>query len=98
MQLSLAEAMADAELFGPWFPGQSWDTWRLVLKAAFGLKLTKAEAKTFRTLADRDPPKKRVRELWIVAGRRAGKDSIASVIAAHAAALFDQAHCLRPGE
>jgi hypothetical protein len=39
-----------------------------------------------------------VRELWIVAGRRAGKDSIASVIAAHAAALFAGQRHLRPGE
>jgi hypothetical protein len=36
--------------------------------------------------------------LWIIAGRRAGKDSVASLIAAHAAALFDQQRKLRPGE
>jgi hypothetical protein len=52
----------------------------------------------FRTVAGRGPPTQRVRELWIVAGRRAGKDSVASVIAAHAAALFDQQAKLRPGE
>ncbi len=32
----------------------------------------------FRTIAERDPPRKRVREFWIIAGRRAGKDSIAT--------------------
>jgi hypothetical protein len=34
----------------------------------------------------------------LFAGRRAGKDSIASVVAAHAAALFDGQDKLRPGE
>ena len=39
-----------------------------------------------------------VRELWVIGGRRGGKDSIASLIIAHAAALFDGADKLRPGE
>jgi hypothetical protein len=60
--------------------------------------LSADERAFFRTLADRDPPRRQVRELWIIAGRRAGKDSIASVIAAHSAALFDSGHILRPGE
>jgi hypothetical protein len=37
----------------------------------------------------RPPPTKRVSELWIIGGRRGGKDSIASLIAAHAAASFN---------
>jgi hypothetical protein len=47
----------------------------------------------------RSPPSRRVRELWIVAGRRAGKDSIASMLATYAATI-DEAHVgrLRPGE
>jgi len=57
-----------------------------------------AEIEFFRIVAERDPPKKRVRELWIAAGRRGGKDSIASVIAARAAALFSEGDKLRPGE
>jgi hypothetical protein len=40
-----------------------------------------------------------VKELWVVAGRRAGKDSVASLIIAYAAAI-EQRHLgrLRPGE
>ena len=56
------------------------------------------EREFFRTIAERDPPTSRVRELWIVAGRRAGKDSIACMISAHAAALFNQHDRLRRGE
>jgi hypothetical protein len=38
-----------------------------------------------------------VKELWVIAGRRAGKDSIASAIAT-AAAMADHREFLRPGE
>jgi hypothetical protein len=95
---SIVDAMNDPALFQPWFPGETWDGWRTVLKAAYALPMTDAEIEFFRTVAKRDPPKKRVRELWIIAGRRAGKDSVASMIAAHSAALFDQSDRLRPGE
>lgn len=96
--ISIVDAMDDPQLFRPWFEGPTWSGWRTVLKAAYGLPMTGAERLFFRSIADREPPAKRVRELWIAAGRRAGKDSVASVIAAHAAALFDQQHRLRPGE
>jgi hypothetical protein len=96
--MNIIAAMDDPNVFGPWFVGTSWDPWRTVLKAAFALPMSPEEAAFFSTIAERQPPQQRVRELWIVAGRRAGKDSIASVIAAHAAALFDSQDALRPGE
>jgi hypothetical protein len=97
--MDIVAAMDDLNLFGSAFPGSTWDGWRAVLKAAFALPMSDAERAFFRTVADREPPRRRVRELWVVAGRRAGKDSIASLIAAHAAALFDGQHVLlRPGE
>jgi hypothetical protein len=96
--LDIVAAMNHPRLFRPWFAGESWNGWRAVLKGAYGLPMTDQEIEFFRTVAERDPPTKRVRELWIVAGRRAGKDSVASMIAAHAAALFDQQERLRPGE
>ena len=95
---SIIETMGDAQLFAPWFTGSSWDAWRCVLRAAFALPMTKAQRKLFHTLAERDPPKKPVRELWVIAGRRCGKDSVASLIAAHAASFFDPRGRLRPGE
>jgi hypothetical protein len=97
--MDIVSAMDDPNLFGSAFTGPSWDGWRAVLRAAFALPMSAAEQAFFRTVADRAPPRQRVRELWVIAGRRAGKDSIASVIAAHAAALFDGQHVLlRPGE
>jgi len=96
--MNIVEAMNDKRLFKPWFDGPSWDMWKSILRAAHALPSSPAEVALFRSVAERDPPKKRVRELWVRAGRRAGKDSIASAIAAHAAAFGDYRANLRPGE
>jgi hypothetical protein len=95
---SIVECMDDPNLFGKWFGGPSWAVWRAVLKAAFALPMSDTEVELFRAVAERDPPTRRIRELWIIAGRRSGKDSIASLIAAHAAAFRDYSDVLRPGE
>jgi hypothetical protein len=97
--MNILEAMGDPNLFGPWFEGESWGGWECVLRAAYALPMTDGQKAFFRTIAgERKPPARRVKELWIVAGRRAGKDSVASLIGAFTAALFDEMHRLRPGE
>ena len=95
---SIIDTLGDPELFAPWFAGPSWDNWRTVLKAAFAIPMTDRETDFFKTVAEREPPTKQVKEIWIVAGRRGGKDSVASVITAHTSATFDGADQLRPGE
>jgi hypothetical protein len=95
--ITASEAISDPNLLGGAFSGESWATWRAALRAAEGLPLDRQQRKAFRAVAGRDPPRRRVRELWVVAGRRAGKDSIASAIAA-AAAMNDYRALLRPGE
>jgi hypothetical protein len=97
--LTILDALDDPRLFQPWFAGESWNNWRVILKSIYGLRLNEAETVFFKSIAGgREPPARRCREVWIIAGRRAGKDALASVIAAHAAALFDQQARLRPGE
>jgi hypothetical protein len=98
MTLSITDTITDAKLFGPWFSGESWDVWRVILKAIYALPLTVQERAHFQAVAEREPPVRQVREVWIVAGRRAGKDSVASVIAAQTAAFFDPRGKLRGGE
>jgi hypothetical protein len=97
---TIVDAMDHPGLFRRWFEGPSWDAWRVILRAAFHLPMSKNEIAIFRAIAGgRAPPKKRVKELWIIAGRRAGKDSAASLIAAYTAALFQAgSDRLRPGE
>jgi hypothetical protein len=96
--MDIGTAFSSPAVFGKWFDGSSWDGWRAVLRAAFAEPITRAERAFFRSVAKREPPPHRVKELWIIAGRRAGKDSVASGIAAHAAASFESAGRLRPGE
>jgi hypothetical protein len=87
--VSIIDTLDDPALFQRWFEGPSWNAWRVILKAAFWIPLDDTELETFHTLAgDRAPPERQVKELWIIAGRRAGKDSIASAIAAQSPASF----------
>jgi hypothetical protein len=99
--IDIVQALDDANLFGPWFAGDSWRMWRVVLKGAFGLAMSPDEVKLFKSVAGgRSPPKGRVKQLFVCAGRRAGKDSVASAVAAFAAAFTDYRAegLLRPGE
>lgn len=91
--------MNHPKLFGPAFTGPSWEPWKTVLKAGDGLPMNAEETAFFKSVAgDRDPPTARTREQWWVVGRRGGKDSVASVVAAFTAASFNQPHLLRGGE
>jgi hypothetical protein len=95
---SIFDALDAPTLFQPFFAGPSWALWRAVLKAALAEPMTETELELFRSVAERDPPNKRVKEVWIVAGRRAGKDSIASLLGAYSAGFIDYESFLRPGE
>ncbi len=96
--LSIIDAVEDPKLFQPWFSGATWNGWKAILKAIHALPMTEQERAQFRAVTDRGPPARPPHECWIVAGRRAGKDSVASVIAAQAAAFFDPKGKLRGGE
>src|SRR6516164_6949385 len=91
--------LADKRLLGAGLgPLATWQTWLIALKAAFGRPLTDEEREVFHnTIAgERDLPKRRVRELWCVAGRRSGKSRMAAATAIFLG-LF-QKHRLSPGE
>ena len=96
--MNIVDAMLDPELFQPWFKGPSWEPWRCVLRAAYALPMSVSDKAFLQAVAAREPPTKRVKELWTIVGRRGGKDSIASLIVAHTAALFDGSDRIRPGE
>jgi hypothetical protein len=61
---------------------RTWKTWRVVLKATFGLDLNREEARAFASVAgSRALPTQRVRELWAIIGRRGGKSKVAAALA-----------------
>lgn len=75
----------------------TWITWMSILCAAFGLPLDDEQLQIFMQVAGgRPPPTKRVRELWVTAGRRSGKSRVAAAIAVYMA-LF-QKYKLAKGE
>jgi hypothetical protein len=93
-----SEAMTSPHLFGPFFAGKSWATWEASVKGAFAEPKSAAELALFKTVAGREPPNERVRELVCAVGRGGGKDSIASFLASYLAVTFKPKGKLRPGE
>jgi hypothetical protein len=94
---SIIDLACDPLLLGDEFSGASWSTWRTILRGAYALPMTTDEIALFRELTDRSPPTKQVRELWVIGGRRGGKDTIASLVAVFAS-LRDYGKQLRRGE
>jgi len=72
-KLNIIESMSHPGLFASSFGGASWHNWRTILKGAFALPMDDAEREFFRSIAERDPPRKRVKELWVIGGRRSGR-------------------------
>src|SRR5262249_37296498 len=94
----IGTALTDPRMFAPWFAGASWDGWRAVLRAAFAEPMIQdREGVLPQRCAARAAGASR-REFWVISGRRCGKDSVASAIAAHVAATFEPKGRLRPGE
>jgi hypothetical protein len=91
-------ALLDHRMLGAGFGNlDTWRTWLVTLKAAFGRPLDTHERETFAAVAgNRAVPTKRVRELWCVAGRRSGKSRVAAAIAVYLS-LFCK-HKLARGE
>ena len=98
MTVDLDHALTDRNLLGAALGDAApWQIWRIVLRAAFGLKLTREEARTFAAVAGgRKLPSQRVRELWAVVARRSGKSRMAAALAVYAACFMP--HKLSRGE
>jgi hypothetical protein len=84
-------------VLGDAFKGSSWDTWRIILRAAFALDLTADERAIVTQLTQRETlPASPVRELWLLLGRRSGKSIIAALLAVWATCC--RTYKLSPGE
>ncbi len=98
--MTLLEAIADANLFKPWFKDPvSWRAWLAFLKTLFALPLDAEELATMRAITGRRRlPSGPCSEAWLVVGRRGGKSFIVSLIAVYLAAFKDWRPYLQPGE
>lgn len=98
--INIIQAMGDADFFGNLFKDLgTWTAWQAFLKALFGLEMNEKEMEFFRECTELEKPSdERIREAWILVGRRGGKSAIAALIAVWQACLHDWSEYLRPGE
>lgn len=98
--VTLAQAMRDPELFGSTFAAPSFWPWHAVAKIIGGEPLDSREADLFYRCTGRTRlPTQPVRRLFLLVGRRGGKDRFASACAVHQAALAaDWRQTLSAGE
>ena len=86
--MNIVEAMQTPALYGDTFLGDSWEAWRAILSGAFNLPMTDTQKEHFNALAGgREPPKKRVRELFVISGRRCSKSHTTAATAIYLATL-----------
>jgi hypothetical protein len=97
--ISLRRALSDPNLLGRALEGDSWRTWRVLLIASMGERLTDDERAIFAQFTGRDnEPGQRVSEVAFVIGRRGGKSKAMAVLAAYIAGLCDHRDALVVGE
>lgn len=97
-RMTIIDAMRDPQLFGSWFRGKSWESWRVFLKALFGLDLAGRELDTFRQFTGRKITPEETTEAWLIVGRRGGKSLIAALVAVFLGCFRDYSKYLAPGE
>ena len=98
--VTILDAMADENLFAPWFrdPG-TWAAWRAFLAALFGLPMSVDMAELYRRCTGRsEPPTVPQTEASLVVGRRGGKSFILAMISVYLSTCRDWRQYLAPGE
>jgi hypothetical protein len=90
LRIPIDRALVDPKLLGAALGDlATWQTWITVLVAAFGGVLDRGQRRMFAAVAgSRKPPKRPVRELWCIVGRRGGKSRIAAALGVFAASFL----------
>jgi hypothetical protein len=100
--MNLIQAIHDENLFGRWFKAAgglaTWSTWLVILKAAFGGELNEQELEIYAQLTQRKTVPTKLRELWLILGRRAGKSLIVALIVCFIAFCVAWESVLKAGE
>ena len=94
------DAIADDNLFGPWFRNRNtWAAWFAFLAALFALPMTAAQLAIYSRCTGRKAlPSSPAVEGWLICGRRAGKSFILALCAVFLACFRDYRMHLAPGE
>jgi len=81
---TLMQCLRDPDIFGPMkLDGPTWSAWHVILKAAYGEKLSAKQVEVFKKLTARttyNPPKGGWSVIAVIAARQCGKSEIGSVV------------------
>jgi hypothetical protein len=83
----ITRLMEDPATFGPYFEGDSWRPWKVVLKAVFGLPMHPDEQPLYAQLTGgrSASPTQQSKSVTLIMGRRSGKSRISALIAVYLA-------------
>ena len=97
--MNIIDLITDKNLLGEHFDNPSWDNWKALLKAFYGLPMDDIEHRRYKNLTKRDSkPAEPFNELWLVIGRRGAKSRMAGLIAVYEALFVDHESRLSAGE
>lgn len=101
--MNIIDFIESPQLMPGSFEGDSWEPWKAVLSGAFGLPMSAERLSLFQQLAGgRTAPASRVRELWVIAGRRSAKSNTSAGTAVYLATVGAELDGLlsklKPGE
>ncbi|HWK87027.1 MAG TPA: terminase [Xanthobacteraceae bacterium] len=98
--IGIREAIADPKLIGAALGNpETFFNHIVYIAAALGERLNRQELRAFRKIAgSRKSPRQKVRELWVICGRRGGKTRMAALLATYLALCVDWSEQLAAGE
>jgi hypothetical protein len=98
--VSILAAVADDQLFAPWFKDRAtWQSWFVFLAALYAQPMKPGQLDVYRRCTGRTtPPTEPAKEAWLICGRRAGKSFILALCAVYSACFRDWGPHLAPGE
>ena len=98
--MDIVTALRDPNLLGYSIKDlDTYQAWLAAAKAAFGLRMNKAELALFQQCAQRtDPPTKQFKRILLICGRRSGKSFLQAAIAVWLAIFRDYSEHLSKGE
>jgi hypothetical protein len=101
VEVTIIDALHRREIFAPLFRDPAtWRAWEVYLRGLFGLEIEDAaDRKLWKACTGLSKPSAgKVRESFVICGRRSGKSYISAIVAAYLAAFKDWKPYLSPGE
>ena len=97
--MDIIRALRDPNLLGSLFKSpETWRAWEVYLAALFGLPIGAGDMALFRQCTGLErAPVGRVRESFVICGRRSGKSFISAIVAVYLACFKDWRPYLAPG-